>query len=160
MKNKDFLEIVGKIRIEVKDSNGNLLQDSGWHSNIITSVGKAAIAGLAGNVGSIPAFTYLALGSSATAVAIGDTALNSELTTNGLGRLSATVSRTTTTVTNDTLQLVGNWTASGSSTINEAGIFNNTLGSGTSILLSHVLTGTLSAVNTNVITVTYTVKFA
>jgi len=90
----------------------------------VTSAGKAELAGLAGNTGSCTAFTYLELGDGSTAFAVGQTALVSAITGNGLARAAATVSRTTTNVTNDTLRLTKTWTATGSETIREAGVFN------------------------------------
>jgi len=89
----------------------------------------------------LPAFSYLAVGTSSTAVAITDTTLNAEITDTGLARASATVSRVTTTVTNDTLQLTYTWTASGVKSIQEIGILN---AASTGILLSHALTGTIT----------------
>ncbi len=89
-----------------------------------TNVGFAAVAGLAGNTGSITAFTYLALGTGSTAAAATDTILEAEVTDTGLARAAATVSRVTTTVTNDTLNLVYTWTATGVKILREIGMFN------------------------------------
>jgi hypothetical protein len=74
-----------------------------------------------------------------------------------LGRAAATVTRETTTVTNDTLQLVKVWTATGSKTIEEIGIFNASSG-GT--MLGRALTTTKTIAVDETLTGTYQVKFA
>lgn len=79
--------------------------------NLITDVGLAQIAYLLGN-GAAVAFSYGAIGSDGTAPANSDTALGAEL-----DRQSASFSRVTTSVSNDTGQWlslhtapVGGWT--------------------------------------------------
>lgn len=91
----------------------------GTFHNGITNDGKAAMAGLLGNTGSITAFTYLAYGTDNTAFAATQTALVTESQ-----RAVATISRTTTTVTNDTLQLVKAFSATVTETAKEGGVFN------------------------------------
>lgn len=149
------LKIKGVIDFVIKDVNGNI-KDAWTVNNLITSAGKAQIALLAGDASAVP-FTYLALGTSNSAVTVGQTSLVGEITTLGLARASATVSRTTTTVTNDTLQLVYTWTASGTVTVEEIGVFN-AASSGT--MLGRALTGSKSLVNTETLTATYKVIFS
>ena len=120
--------------------------------NKMTNASLAVISGLVGNTGSQTAFTYLAVGTDSTAVSNAHTALQAEITDSGLARASATVSRATTTQTNDTLQLVKTWTATGTKTIQEIGIFNDA-SAGT--MLARALTGGQAVINTNVITATY-----
>lgn len=120
--------------------------------NKMTNASLAAISGLVGNTGSQNAFTFLAVGTSNTAVSAAHTALQAEIVDSGLARASATVSRVTTTQTNDTLQLQKQWTVTGTKTIEEVGIFN---ASSTGVMLARALTGSLSVVNTNLITATY-----
>jgi len=148
--------IKGRIKLVCRDAEGNLKFDTGFINNTITNTGKAQIALLAGDSSAVP-FTYLALGTSNTAPSSGQTALVAEISTNGLQRSSATVSRTTTTTTNDTLQLVNSFTASGSSTVEEVGIFNAN-SSGT--MLGRALTGSKALVNGDQLIVTYQVIFA
>lgn len=93
--------------------------------NTITDTGLAEMANLFGNVSSPVAFTYLALGTGTTAETTSDTALEAEITDSGLARASATVTRETDTVTNDTTQLLHTWTATVSKTISELGAFND-----------------------------------
>lgn len=134
---------------------GNVIDE--WTvNNLVTSAGKAQLALLAGDASATP-FTYLAVGTSSTAVSIGQTALGAEITDTGLARAAATVSRVTTTVTNDTLQLVYTWTATGSKTIEEVGVFN---ASSSGTMLSRALTTSRSLVNNDTFIVTYKVAFA
>lgn len=151
----DSLKVRGRIDFEIKRKDGTTERFS--VDNLITNVGKAAIAGLVGNTGSITAFGYLALGTSNTAPAGSQTALGAEITTGGLGRASATVSRTTTVSTNDTLTLTYQWTASSSFTIQEIGVFN---ASSSGTMLGRALTGAKPISSTEMITGTYNVIFS
>lgn len=153
---QDTLETKGKINLKCFDKQGKLKWEVNIH-NLITSAGKAAMAGLVGNTGAIAAFTYLAVGTSNTAVSVGQTALQAELSTLGLSRVAATVSRVTTTVTNDTLQLTTAWSVSGSTTVEEIGIFN---ASSSGIMLGRALTGSKAVSNGDTLTGTYQVIFA
>jgi hypothetical protein len=151
----DSIKIKGQIDFKITRANG-LVEE--WSvNNLITSAGKAAIAGLVGNTGAVTAFTYLAVGTSNTAPAIGQTALIGEISTNSLARAAATVSRVTTTVTNDTLQLNYTWTASGSSSIEEVGIFN---ASSSGTMLGRALTSTKSVVSGDTLQITYKIIFS
>lgn len=150
------LTLAGRVKLDII-RNGKVVATTGWRHNIITNAGKAAIAGLAGNTGAITAFGYLAVGTSSTAVAATDTTLTAEIVDTGLARVAATVSRVTTTVTNDTLQLTTTWTASGSKTVQEAGVLN---AASTGTLLGHALTGSLSLTNGDILQGTYQVKFS
>jgi hypothetical protein len=150
----DNFSLAGRVKLDCY-KDGVLKWTTGWISNGITNAGKAQIALLAGDASATP-FTYLAVGTSSTAFAAAQTALQAETVTNGLERAAATVSRVTTTVTNDTLQLVKTWTASGSVAVEEVGIFNaNSAGT----LLGRALTGTKSVVSGETLTGTYQVKF-
>lgn len=156
MQTQDNQGVKGQFRLVCRDSKGNLKWDTGFMSNLITSAGKAQLALLAGDASATP-FTYLAVGTSSTAVNVSQTALQAEITDTGLARAAATVSRVTTTVTNDTLQLVYEWTASGSKTIEEIGIFN---ASSAGTMLGRALTTTKSLVNGDSLEATYKVIFA
>lgn len=151
----DSLKIKGKYSFTIKDIDGTI-RDSWAVDNIIVNAGKAQLALLAGDASAVP-FTYIALGTSSTAVGASQTALQAEITDTGLQRASATVSRTTTTVTNDTLSLVKAFTATGSKTIEEVGAFN---ASSSGTMLGRALTGTKTLSNGETLTVTYTCAFA
>jgi hypothetical protein len=150
----DSLKVTGTY--DFKHIRDGVVIDEWSVNNLVTSAGKALLASLAGDAAAVP-FTYLAVGTSTTAASVGQTTLVAEVTDTGLARAAATVSRTTTTVTNDTLQLVYTWTASGSKVIEEVGVFN---ASSAGTMLSRALTSTKSLVNNDQLQVTYKVAFA
>ena len=152
----DSAGLKGRIRLQCHNADGSLKWDTGFINNVLTNAGKAQVALLAGDATAVP-FTYLAVGTSSTAVDATDTALNAEITDTGLERAAATVSRVTTTVTNDTLQLVKTWTATGTKAVEEVGIFNAASGP---TILGHALTGTKEVNSGETLTGTYQVKFA
>jgi len=148
--------IKGRFRLVCLDKDGKLKFDTGFQPNIITNAGKAQIALLAGDASAVP-FTYLAVGTSNTATAASQTALGAEITDSGLARAAATVSRVTTTVTNDTLQLYYSFTVTGTKSVEEIGMFN---ASSSGTMLGRALTGTKSLVNGDILQITYKVAFA
>lgn len=97
--------------------------------NLVTNVGLKLAVEQIGGTTTTPV-TAIALGSNSTAAANTDTALNTEITTNGGGRGAATVTNTTTTVTGDTEQWQKTFTFSGSLTIREEGLFDNNTSGG------------------------------
>ena len=86
----------------------------------ITTAGKRAVAQMIGGVGAVADFDYLALGSSATAFAVGQTALVAEITTLGLERAQDA----TPTEAAAVLSVDYTWTATGDATLNEVGLLN------------------------------------
>ncbi len=145
----------GFYRFVHRRGDGTLISDE-TVENIFTNVGKAQCALLIGDATATP-FTYIAVGTSATAVTAADTTLNAEIVDTGLVRASGTVSRTTTTVTNDTYQVTVTFTATGSKTVEEVGVFN---ASSVGVMLSHALSGSKVLANTDTLAVTYKLKFA
>lgn len=133
-------------------------QNDQWAvDNLVTSAGKAQIALLFNDATATP-FTYFALGTSGSAVAVGNTALGAEISTNGLARaVATTIERTTTTVTNDTARLIKTFTASGGAhAVEEIGVFN---ASSSGTMFSRALS-TKSIADGESILCTYTVAFA
>jgi len=122
------------------------------------NAGLAEAAGLLGNTGSPTAFTYLEVGTGTGAHDATDTTLDAAITDSGLARASATVSRVTTTVTNDTLQLSKQWSVTGSKTIGEQGTFNAS--SGGDMLQRTALSPTRSVVNGDTYTLTVKIVHA
>lgn len=119
---KDNICISDELIIElIRD--GKVIEKRHLKGNIITNAGKAACAARLGGVAE-DAFTYLAVGTGESAEDATHTTLEGEITTGGLERAAATVTRVTTTVANDTLQLLKEWTASASHTVYRAGVFN------------------------------------
>lgn len=149
------IEVTGKYDIKIFRKDGSL-KDCFTVKNLIVNAGKAQLALLAGDATATP-FTYLELGTSSTAVGASQTALQAAITDSGLARAAATVSRTTTSVTNDTLSLVYTWTASGTKAIEEIGVFN---ASSAGTMLSRALTSTKTILSGETIQATYTVQFS
>ena len=86
----------------------------------ITTAGKRAVAQKIGGTAAIADFDYLALGTGDTAFAVGQTALVSEITTDGLERAQDASPTEAAAV----LSIDYTWTATGSQTIKEVGLFN------------------------------------
>lgn len=152
------IKLEGQVRLQCFKKDGSLKFDTGFIKNTITKTGMAQLALLAGDASAVP-FTYLAVGTTSTAPTSDDTALLSEVANHGLARAAATVSRVTTTNTNDTLQLTYTWTASGGATdvIQEIGIFN---AASTGTMLGRALTGAKSVSSGETLVGTYKVKFS
>lgn len=148
-------KIKGRVRLEITHPDGTK-EDTGWINNLVVSAGLAQLALLAGDATATP-FTYLAVGTSSTSPSAGQTALVDEITDSGLARAAATVSRTNTSVANDTLRLVYTWTASGTKTVEEIGAFN---ASSSGTMLGRALTGSWSLVNGSLFAATYDFAFA
>ena len=91
--------------------------------NVITNTGKAEVAGLINGDTTGP-FTYIAIGTGTTAADATDTALESEISSGGGERTSATCSRTTTDTTDDTAQLVATFNFTSSFAVTETGVFD------------------------------------
>lgn len=150
-----MIKLKGWYEFEIKDVNGKV-KDKWTVKNAVMNAGFAQLALLAGYATAVP-FTYLAVGTSSTAVAPSQTTLVAEVVDSGLARASATVSRVTTTVTNDTLQLFYSFGATGSKTIEEVGVFN---ASSSGTMLSRALTGTKTLANGETYEITYKLKFS
>jgi hypothetical protein len=100
--------------------------------NLITDAGRAAVASRINGSGGAAAFTAIGQGTGATAANAADTTLQTEVKADGtaasgvhaLATASVTVSRVTTTVTNDTAQLVGTIAETATIAVTESGVFN------------------------------------
>ena len=95
-------------------------------ANLITTLGVAGIAARINGSGSPAAYVYVTLGLGTTAAADADTILESEITTSGGARASASVSVVTTDTAGDTAQLQNtfNFTSGGTFAICESGVLN------------------------------------
>lgn len=155
---KDYIKVEGFIRLQVKDREGNLLRDTGFEKNGITNAALAAFSGLVGNTGSQTAFTYLAVGTGATAFSASQTTLVAEIVDSGVARVAATITRSTTTQTNDTLQLDYSWSVTGTKTVAEIGVFN--AASNGVMAARKVPASTVVIVNGNTLVATYKIVFS
>lgn len=120
--------------------------------NLITDVGHAAANGRMSNQGSYSPFVYLAIGTGTTAAAAGDTALQTEITTGGGARASATATQVTTSVTNDTTQLVYTWNFTSTFAVTEEGILD---AASSGNLLAHQVFSAVNVANGDSLQVTH-----
>ena len=120
--------------------------------NLITNVGHAGANGRMSNQGGYSPFIFLAIGTGTTAAAATDTALQTEITTGGGARASATASQVTTTVTNDTTQLVHTWTFTSSFAVTEEGILD---ASSSGNLLAHQVFSAVNVVSGDSLQITH-----
>lgn len=95
-------------------------------ATLITNSGRAIETNLVSGLGGT-APNYIGIGSGAGTTAAADTTLFTEYTTGtwtGYARVNATPTRTTTTVTNDTIQWQATFTAPAAETVTNAGNFD------------------------------------
>lgn len=150
------VKLKGIVHMVHRNKDGEIIKET-TGENLITNAGFAAAAGLLGNTWSIAAFTYLATGTDATAAAAGNTALWAENTGSWSDRASATVSRVTTTQTNDTLQLLHTFNFSWSKTVSEVGVLN---AASTGILLARYIPTSDTFGNGDSLQITYKIVCA
>ncbi len=150
------MKLRGLVTLEVTDKQGKL-KEKKEIENTICNLGLKAIVGLAGNIDTQVAFTYLAAGIGTTAAAATDTALESEIVDSGLARASVTPTSEQTTATDDTLQLVKAWSVTGTKAVTEIGILN---AASSGVLLGHQVFSALNVVSGDTLTVTYQVVFS
>ena len=152
-KDVDTTRVQGWVEIIVRDKNGNIKYKAGappkaimkgnpvpilgsipakeldfyFRKNIITNVGLACMVRLIFAGLTEDKFGYLAIGSGTTSESATDTALEYEV-----ARKTASVSQTTTSITDDTALLEATFSSadglSGSMNISETGIFNASSG--------------------------------
>lgn len=125
--------------------------------NLMTNAGFAGIASRINGSGAEAAFTYIAMGLGTTAANAANTALESELATLGLSRANSTASRYTTTVTNDSAQLINTFAVTGMAAVTESGILN---AASTGTLLCRQVFSAINVVNTDNLQITWRVKAA
>ncbi len=125
--------------------------------NLITSAGKAGAASRLNGAGAEAAFTYIALGTGTNAAAIGDTALQTEIASGGGQRVSATASRVTTSVTNDTAQLTNTFSFTSSFAVTESGILN---AASVGTLLARQVFAAINVANGDSLQITWKVQFS
>lgn len=89
-------------------------------ADIIPNAGRAHVAGLLSNTVAEPANYYGNVGTGATTAAVADTTLDTEVAT---ARIITANSVVTTTIASDTAQKTFTYTAAGSFSIQNAGVF-------------------------------------
>lgn len=175
-------KLIGTLHLEVRDRSGKLkplwnenalgkfirrsfgldlqswfflghFDDNMHFKNLVVSAGKAGVASRINGSGAEAVFVYLAVGTGTNAAAAGDTALQTEITGSGLDRVSATASRITTSVTNDTAKLTTTFSVSGTKAITEEGILN---AASTGTLLARQVFSAVNVVSGDTFSVTHT----
>jgi hypothetical protein len=121
-------------------------------SNLVTTVGKALVAGRINDSGTPAAATYIAVGTGTTAANIADTTLETEISDSGLARAAATVSLVTTDTTNDTARLVKSFSVSGTKAVTEAGALN---ASSNGTLLARQVFSAINVVSGDTLSITW-----
>ncbi len=125
MQLKGAIELRGHLILRhLKD--GILLTEERF-SNTVTDMGRDQVAGLI-NGTRTGAFSYIAVGTSGTAAAVGDIALKAEIAAGSLARAASTTSQETTDTTNDTSKLLHSFSVTGSYTVKEVAIANSASG--------------------------------
>ena len=139
------MNIKGKLKIEVIGKDGSIKQTLETPNTIVTA-GKNLVATLVGGTGT--AFTHMAIGTSSTAVADGNTTLGSEV-----GR----VTLTSKAVTNNVIAYVGDFPAgTGTGSIVEAGILN---ASSAGTMLNRATFSAITKSASDALKITWTVTF-
>jgi hypothetical protein len=96
---------------------------------------------------------YIGVGTGTTAFAKSQTTLITEVAASGLTRAAATVTQQTTTVANDTLRCTKTFTASGSVSVGEFGVF--TAASSGTMIARKVLDSVRAVVSGDTLSITH-----
>ena len=145
-------KIFGVMLPQINFLFGRWIKGSKLISNLVTSAGAAGVASRINGSGAEAAFTYIAVGTGTGAAAAGDTTLGTELAASGLSRVSATASRVTTDVTNDTAQLATTFTVSGTAAVTESGVLN---AASNGVLLARQVFSAINVVSGDSLTITW-----
>ena len=122
-------------------------------ANVVTNTGKAGIASRINGAGGEALFDYIAIGTGTTSELATDTALETEITTNGGARAQdGSPTRATTDVTDDTSVVEVTYTFTGSFAVTEAGLFN---ASSAGVMLARQTFASVNVVNTDQLTITW-----
>jgi hypothetical protein len=147
-------EIIGKgtLTIQLFDADGNL-KDQREEENLVVTVGLGHITsrliGVAQNI-----MSHMAVGTTNTAAAAGNTTLAAETARVALDSLTVV----TTTVTNDTLQAVATFPAgTGTGALVEAGILN---ASSVGVMLNRTVFSVINKGALDSLVITWKVTFA
>lgn len=143
----DTLTLRGKITIKLFSESGELIL-SRTHNNLITTVGKGQLL-LASSPKALKDFSYMGIGTSSTAAAIGDTALGAEV-----ARSTSITATNPDAASLQFLYLFGGGVGTGS--IKECGLLSATSGG---VLLSRVVFSPIVKGVTDSMAITYTLSF-
>jgi hypothetical protein len=139
----ELFKLTGKVHVTVTNEHGEVVEQRA--ANLVVTTGKnftaSRMVGIASNV-----MSHMALGSSSTAAAVGDTALGAEL-----GRVTLTAGTAATNVVTYTATF-GTGVATGG--VQEAGIFN---ASSAGTMLCRVVFAVVNKGANDTIAITWTV---
>ena len=126
-------------------------------SNILTNDAFAFMASRIGGDGAEAIANYIALGTGTNAAAVTDTTLQTETSATGLARAAATISRVTTTETDDTARALKLFTnaSGGPIAVTEYGLLN---AAAAGVLVGRKVEAAVSVADGDGIQVTYDVK--
>ena len=139
--------------------NGKVI-DTREIKNLIVTAGKAAMAALCITDVAETAFDYIAIGTGVVAADADDTTLGTEITTLGgerRGGADVVGTRVTTTVTDDTAQLVTTFTFTGAFAITESAILN---AASTGDLLARQVFAAINVTSGDSLQITWKVQFS
>ena len=151
-------QLKGFVKIEHFDKKGILIEVVET-PNALTNTGFAEVAGLINSdqSASHTAWDYIAVGTGTTAATATDTQLETEETENSLGRSAGTGTRVTTTVSNDTSQIVKSFSVSGSVAVTESGVLN---AGAAGVLLCRQTFSAINVADGDTLQITWKVKVA
>jgi hypothetical protein len=135
-KMNELLNIKGRLKVDT--CIGGVFTEGEWKDNVITTLGKNALATFLNGGSAANLVTHMGFGTSATAVAAADTALGAELAGNGYARVAVTKTNPTANVAQYVATLTG---ITAATTVQEAGLFNQ---AATGTLFAHQLTGAVA----------------
>jgi len=127
--------------------------------NLITVDGGNEVAELIGTdtTSTATAFDYIGVGTGVSAAVTADTALETEITENGLTRAASAGTVVTTTLAGDTFQLVNTFSPTSTYAVTESGVLN---ASTNGELLCHQTFSAINVTNGDSLAVTWKVKVA
>ena len=155
---KEGIGLKGWFKIDHYDKAGNLMETMET-PNLITVDGGNEVAELIGTdtTSTATAFDYIGVGTGTTAATTADTALETEITENGLTRTASTGTVVTTTLAGDTFQLVNTFSPTSTYAVTESGVLNAAT---SGELLCHQTFSAINVTNGDSLAVTWKVKVA
>jgi len=151
--NDDVLHLRGAFEIALCDLNGNVLERRGPINTVVTR-GRREVLDIIRTGGNTKLFGWMAVGTSTTAPATGDTLLGSESNRQSIN------SYDTTNLTSNPPSWVAqaSWnTDVANTTLGEVGIFN-TSSANTQTLLARATFSTINKTTSNTLAVSYTIS--
>ena len=153
---EEGIGLKGWFKIDHLDKHGNVIETMET-PNLLTTDGLNEIAELIGTdtTSTATAFDYIGVGTGTTAAKTTDTALETEITENGLTRSASTGTIVTTTLSGDTFQLANTFSPTSSYAVTESGVLN---ASSNGELLCHQTFSAINVTDGDSLAVTWKIK--